>query len=111
MKIEDNKTVWVAWQNTDRTEGRGREYPLAVCESLETAVRIGEGGGVQGSDCRVTEELAVKANGKWLYPGRLFHETADDKKNRQVREARESALAKAKAAGLSNEELAALAAR
>jgi hypothetical protein len=108
VKIEDTKSVWVAWTNTDRTEGRGRRIPLHVCESRETAVRVGRKGCVQGTDCQVTEELAVKVNGKWLYPGVLVPETTVDAQLRAKREAKDAALAKAREAGLSAEDIAAL---
>ena len=108
MDIENTKTVWVAWANTDRIEGRGYQYPYAVAESYEAADRLGKGSGVQGSNCHVTENLAVKINNQWLVPGRIFEESSEDKNKRDRREAKESVLKKARDFGLTDDEIAIL---
>lgn len=108
MEIEQTKQVWVAWTNTDLTEGRGARFPLFVAESREAAVRLGRGKSVQGSNCSVTEGIAVKIDGQWLVPGRVEGESGQDKKDRLRREAKEAALEKARAAGLTDLDLAAL---
>ena len=108
MEIQDSKTVWVAWTNTDLTEGRGFIIPLHVAESRETAIRLGRKGSIQGADCDVTEAPAVKVKNQWLVPWRIATENDDDKKARAKREAKEAALARAKAAGLSDDDIAAL---
>lgn len=107
-EIQDFKPVWVAWTNTDLTEGRGFSVPYAVAESYEAAVRLGRKGSVMGSDCDVSQCLAVKVNHSWLVPGRIMPENEEDKKLRKAREAKEAALEKAKAAGLSEDDIAAL---
>jgi hypothetical protein len=109
MEVQDIKKVWVAWTNSDLTEGRGWEYPLAVAESMETAIRLGKGGSVQGCNCRVTEENAVKVDGKWLAPAKIENESKADKESREKREAKERALAKAKQLGMTDDDLAELA--
>lgn len=106
MEIQESKQVWVAWTNSDCTEGRGYQYPLHVAETQDTARRLGRRGSVQGSDCNVTECTAVRINNQWLVPGRIEPETIADKQARQAREAREEVIAKAKAAGLSDDDLA-----
>lgn len=108
VEIQETKAVWVVWTNTDLTEGRGWELPLHVAESPETASRLGRKGYVMGTDCHVTEEVAVKVNGKWLIPGCIAQESAEDKAARLKREAREAAATRAKAAGLSEADIAAL---
>lgn len=108
LTIEETKRVWVAWTNTDLTEGKGCPVVKAVAETPETARRLGHKGSVMGSDCYVSEEIAVKARNMWLVPGRIVPETDEDKALRLQREARESAAAKARAAGLSDEDIAAL---
>lgn len=50
MSISNKKTVWVAYTNTDCTEGRGYDIPIAVCELEVTARRLARGRHVQGSD-------------------------------------------------------------
>lgn len=107
-KIE-TKDVWVAWTNTDLTEGRGYQIPLAVCDSEATAIRLGQKGYVMGSSCPVTKETAVRVNGSgWLVPGVIHPETKDDAKQNAALAARRSAIEKAKAAGLTDEEINAI---
>ena len=67
------KSVWVAWTNSDLTEGKGFSKPYAVCELRATAVRLGRGKGVQGADCLVTQEFALMAEEYpcWLVPGSI----------------------------------------
>lgn len=108
IEIQDSKTVWVAWSNTDRTEGRGRQYPAHVAASREAAIRLGLNGGVQGSNCEVSQAVAVRINNTWLVPGVIEPESAEDAKRRSVREAKEAVMAKAKEAGLTDEDIALL---
>lgn len=106
MKIDCVQVpVWVAWTNTDKTEGRGQEYPLVVAESMETACRLGKGEGVQGCDCRVTEEFAMRVNGMLYVPGDITPESDQDRRNREIRQRKEAAIKKAKALGLSENDL------
>jgi len=114
MNIKRTKTVHVAWTNTDLTEGKGYSYPLYVCESPETATRLGKGKSVQGSNCTVTPEVAVMLEGKyyWLIPGYVHPESKEDTQARKIREAEETkkeariaAIERAKALGLSEEDV------
>src|SRR5689334_17813964 len=109
MEVQDIRKVWVAWTNTDLTEGRGGQLPLVVADKMETAVRLGKGRYVMGSDCPVTEENAVKISGQWLVPGHIEYGTREDKANREKREAKERAIAKAKELGMTDEDIAQLA--
>lgn len=99
------KKVWVAWTNTDRTEGRGRQIPVAVCETKITADRLGENSGVQGSNCMVTEETAVCIDNRWLVPGDIIKPTkADSEKQKRVKEYNR-VLEKAIDSGITSEEV------
>lgn len=100
--------VWVAWTNTDLTEGRGERYPLCVANTPETAARVGRRNGVMGSDCEVTEERAYRIGRRWYVPGRIMAATAEDLQKVKIREAREEAESRARKAGLSDEDIAAL---
>ena len=112
IQAMQTRDVWVAWTNTDLTEGRGYRYPLAVCESETTADRLGQKKYVMGSACPVTKEVAVRVHGSgWLVPGAIHPETDEDKKARAILEARRAAVQKAKDAGLTDEEITALGAR
>ncbi|AZV93552.1 hypothetical protein CBF45_07340 [Bordetella sp. J329] len=108
IEIQSTKPVWVAWTNTDLTEGRGHQIPLAVAETKETAVRIGKRRYVMGSDCPVTESMAVEIKGQWLIPGVIHAATKEDKAAEDARLARQSAVERAKAAGLSDADIEAL---
>jgi hypothetical protein len=108
MEIQDSKKVWVAWTNTDRTEGRGYQVPFCVAESYEAAIRLGRKGGVQGCDCNVTEEISVNINNQWLAPAWIRLEIAEDRIARKSREEKELAITKALHAGLTDSDIAAL---
>lgn len=109
--MSERKTtdVWVAWTNTDRIEGRGRDVPLAVCETEATAIRLGRGQYVQGSNCPVTKEEAVSPIGitrhYWLVPGTIEPPSTKDVKQQRAIDEREAAKQRALDAGLSEEDI------
>ena len=107
-EIQERKTVWVAYTNTDCTEGRGKEIPKAVCETEATAIRLGKKGYVMGSDCPVRESLALKVKGVWLVPGLIVPENDDDKATQSKINKKREALEKARKAGLTEDDLKAL---
>jgi hypothetical protein len=106
--VEETKIVWVAWTNTDCTEGRGAPIPKAVCEVKSTAIRLGKGSSVQGSDCDLTQETAIRISYQWLIPGRIIRPSKDDRLSQELNDAKEAAREKAIAAGLTEEDIAAL---
>jgi len=119
VEILKKEPVFVVMTNTDLTEGRGEEYPLAVAKLMSTAKRLGHGEYVQGSDCRVVEtfSLTVKIDGLIikLVPGRVISPTEEDVAEDEIEkeklaciEKKEKALKKAKDLGLSDEDIAAL---
>lgn len=101
----DTLDVYVAWTNSDLTEGRGHTYPLVVCEEYETAVRLAMGAGVQGSDCKVTKETAVAVNKRWCAPVRIIHPSIADIQLKQKRGDRAKLVDKALNLGLTLEEI------
>ncbi len=74
--IEERKTVWLVLTNTDRTEGKGVPCIKAVCDSPQTAKRVGKGGGIQGSDCSFGPRDAYKVYGTWYIPGDIIPSSA-----------------------------------
>jgi len=104
-EIQETKQVWVAWTNTDCTEGRGYQYPKAVCDSEACAIRLGHKGSVQGSNCSITEQIAVKVNNNWLIPGRIVRATKEDDVKQKRIDAKKAVFEKAAAAGLTEEEI------
>lgn len=104
-----NCYAFVAWTNTDLTEGRGYVVPLAICEKEATARRLGKNGSVMGCDCEVTKVEIFKHDGRWYGPIILECPTTEDDISQAKLDARHAAKAKAKAAGLTDDEIAALA--
>lgn len=106
--ITGTKQVFIAWTNTDLTEGRGWAKPLAVCAKQATAIRLGKKGSVQGCDCNVTEVTAVKIGGAWYAPVYIHESTREDDKTEEALTAKAAALAKARSLGLSEDDLRAM---
>ena len=111
MSISNKKTVWVAYTNTDCTEGRGYDIPIAVCELEVTARRLARGRYVQGSDGPVRPVDLLEINGEWYAPSNAFYvkePTREDEKEQARLDAKREALEKARAAGLTEGDLSAL---
>lgn len=110
-KPAETKTVWVAYTNSDLTEGRGAQIPLAICELKSTAIRLGAREYVMGTNCPVYPTELVKVDGKWYAPRGLIQvlpPTDADVKAQAEYDAAEDAVGKALALGLTPEEIAAI---
>lgn len=105
LTIQDTKDVWVVYTNTDLTEGRGYNYPLHVCESEATALRLARKAYVQGSDAPVYKETAVRISGRWLAAIQIQPTTQADRLESQRLAAKAAALAKLEVAGLTEYDL------
>lgn len=109
--ITNRKTVWAAYTNTDCNEGRGCDVPIAVCLSEVTARRLARGRYIQGSDGPVRAVELLEINGGWYAPSAAFSvmsPTREDDKEQARLDAKHKALEKARAAGLTDADLAAL---
>jgi hypothetical protein len=109
--MTETRTVWVAYTNTDCNEGRGHDVPIAVCAAEVTALRLARKQYVQGSDGPVRTMELVKIDGKWYAPSaaiEVVEPTREDIAAQVAIEARRDAVAKAKAAGLTDADLLAL---
>ena len=109
--ITNRKTVWAAYTNTDCNEGRGCDVPIAVCLSEVTARRLARGRYIQGSDGPVRAVELLEINGGWYAPSIAFSvmsSTREDDKEQARLDAKHEALEKARAAGLTDADLAAL---
>lgn len=53
--------LFVAWRNSDLTEGRGRNIPITVCESAFLAEKAAKGKSTQGSEKDKLEEKTAIA--------------------------------------------------
>ncbi|MCW2477711.1 hypothetical protein [Candidatus Symbiopectobacterium sp. NZEC135] len=107
-EIKEEKTVWLTLTNDDLTEGRGYQRVLHVCETEETAIRLGKKKYVQGSNCPVEKSIAVKIGHEWFVPGNIESESTDDKKLRLINESRNAVIEKMRQAGFTEEEISKL---
>ena len=109
--MSEKRTVWVAYTNTDCTEGRGFDVPIAVCATEITAMRLARHQYVQDSDGPVRKMELVKIDGLWYAPlsaVRVIEPTSQDVTAQNTLDAKRAIMAKAKAAGLSDDEIKAL---
>jgi len=96
------------WVNSDLTEGRGFQYPKAVCDSKTTARRLAKGKDVQGSNGGVVADIAFLNNGTWYAPTKIHRATPGDIKQDEKRRKMDDVILKAEAAGLTSEEISLL---
>jgi hypothetical protein len=107
----ERKTVFVAYTNTDCTEGRGHDVPIAVCAIEATAIRLARKQYVMGTDGPVRPMELINIDGRWYAPSAaidIVQPTVEDAAAQALIEAKRVALEKARAAGLSEEEIKAL---
>lgn len=64
--MSETRELYVAYTNSDCTEGRGYDVPIAVCESRTAAVRLAKKRYVQGSDGPVRKLTTVKIDCEWF---------------------------------------------
>lgn len=107
-EVKETKQVYVAYTNTDCTEGRGYDVPIAVCEMEETAKRMAKGKYLQGSDGPVRSATCIKLDQLWYAPMsivRVIAPSDDDRKKQKAEAARKQVIEKMKAAGLTEDEI------
>lgn len=102
------KSVWVVYCNTDNNEGRGTEYPEAICELKSTAVRLAKGQGVQGSNADIKQLDLIYHYGRWYGPVVIAKPSEDDIKNQKKLDIVAAAEERAKSLGLTDKDIAAL---
>jgi len=100
--------AWMATRNSDLTEGRGWQVIIAICSIKATAMRLAHKADVQGSDGGVEPIELIKHNGRWYGPVNIEAGTNEDKAAQAKIAIREAAETKARAAGLTEEDIAAL---
>ena len=103
-----NKTFWVVYTNSDLTEGRGREFPLAVCELKSTAIRLGKNEYVQGSDCPVRQTKLFEHEGKLYVPFSIINVIPPSKADvikQETEDKKQDILSRVKQAGFSEEDI------
>jgi len=108
---EQDRIAWVVYTNTDLTGGRGWQFPLHVCDKEATAKRLAKKAGVQGCDAEVVQVKLMKFGGfggTWFGPVHIKQATREDEMAQKQLEAQKEVLARARAAGLSDDDLRAL---
>lgn len=104
----EKKEVFVAYTNSDCAEGRGSDIPIAVCELEATAIRLAEKRYVQGSDGPVRKIEVINIDDKWYFPGSavcVVPPTREDIASQKATDNRRAVLEKARAAGLTEDDL------
>ena len=109
--MDSKKKVYVVWSNTDLTEGKGYQFPLAVCELKATAIRMGKRAYVQGCDCPIEEVEVFWKDRCWWGPVWVSPGTQADAHEEPIITAREEAIKKAREKGLTEDEIAAIMAK
>ncbi|UVO19564.1 hypothetical protein [Stutzerimonas stutzeri] len=107
----ETKQIYVVWTNTDLTEGRGHQVPIAYAESASTAARLAKKRGVMGSDADYRPFEAVKHGGQWCGPVTIERPSECDTAIDEVNARKAAALEKARQLGLTGEDLEALQAK
>lgn len=112
IEIQDEKTVYLIMNTYDKTEGRSPHYPDKVCDLKSTAIRLAKGKFVVGSDAPIEKAKAYLIQGQWYYPVSVERQTFEDEQaqakineKEQLVRKRGEALERAKALGLSAEDL------
>ena len=100
--------AWVAWTNTDLTEGRGGLIPKAICKAEATARRLGKGGSVQGSDCSIEHVELFSYDGKTYGPVHVVYPSKEDERYQVRLDEYRATMAKARELGLDPDQLAIL---
>lgn len=107
----NERTVWVVTANSDLTEGRGSNVPIAVCDIEATALRLAKKKGVMGSDAVVRQAKVAVIDGTMHVPlwcVGVHYPIGDDLAEQKRIDAGRSARQKALAAGLTEDEINAL---
>ncbi|MBM2293779.1 hypothetical protein JQX09_17770 [Sulfitobacter pseudonitzschiae] len=105
--MTETREVFAVISNTDLTEGRGRSYVKAYCETSATARRLAHKGYVQGGNCPIEKRTLYKPEGQnsWLGPVTVEIPTDEDRRQQVALDAQSAALEKARAFGLSEDEI------
>lgn len=101
-------TVWAVLTTDDLTEGRSGNYIKHLCEHEATARRLAKGGYVQGTDCPIERVELRYLDGLAVIPVRrlrVISQSREDIVAQKHLDAIRAAQAKARAAGLTDEDL------
>lgn len=113
--MSETQTIYVVWTNTDLTEGRGHQIPIAYAVSPTTAKRLAARRGIQGSNAEVQPFEAILHHGRWCAPVSIEKPSKADMDADKAladaeaaRAAKAAAIEKARSLGMTDDELKAL---
>lgn len=109
---DDRETLWAVYTNTDLTEGRGRQFVAHFCKLRSTAIRLARKGYVQGTDCPVEPVEVLVLDGKRVLPMSVINvepPSQEDEQKERLWLEKKAAFERAKAAGLSDQDIALIA--
>jgi hypothetical protein len=104
----ETKKLWVVISNTDLTEGRGAQIPIAVCYNEVTAKRHAKGKYVQGMDCPIIEMNLICIENRWYVPidaVRIIGPSKEDIEEQKRIDTKRNAIQKARDLGLTDDDL------
>lgn len=107
-ELKQDRDAWVVMTNTDLTEGKGAEFPLCVCELEATAIRMSRRAYIMGSDAPVKAVRLTIIDGYWYGPVHVTPPSDDDRRAERDLALKREAVRRAKAAGLSDDDIKAL---
>lgn len=112
MESQETMEAWVVWANRDQTEGRGPCVPLHVCKLESTAIRLAKGVSVQGANGDVARIQLYHDGEHWFGPVYVEEPRGRDQalenerlKEREAKELREAAFARAESLGMTPREI------
>lgn len=105
----DDLTVFVAYTNSDLTEGKGTDIPIAVCKLESTAKRLANKRYVQGSNGPVRKIDLKWIDGHWYGKSNdcflITYPTREDEKAQELQDKRTTIIQRIKATGVSDDDL------
>jgi hypothetical protein len=108
IKMKESRVLYVVTTNTDLTEGRGSQYPIAYSFNDFTAQRLAHKKGVMGSDAHISAVKTTIVDGLEMVSINhlnITHPTEQDKINSNKRDEKLFITEKARRLGLTDEEI------
>ena len=104
----EKRKAWAVIGNTDLTEGRGSSFVISFHWCEASAIRAGKKKYVMGSNCPIDVVTLYKKGHQWYGPINVESPSKDDEKTQAEMDRVNAVLEKAKALGITSEELATL---
>ncbi|KKW12970.1 MAG: hypothetical protein UY48_C0006G0023 [Candidatus Gottesmanbacteria bacterium GW2011_GWB1_49_7] len=107
MEVTDERKVYVVHHNIGMPEAYPGTY-VAMCLIEATAIRLARGKGPQGANDDISHACAKLIDGTWYAPITLLKPTDEDTRHQNHKDSVAAVMAKARAAGLTSEEISLL---